>query len=125
MHQGGWRLNNWNVRFGSLADIEALPHHVRFGSKADIAECETNVRFTPESRHWDSVVECPLCAKNRHSASQRKVAYSITSSAVASSASGMVNPIAFAVLRLMASSNFVACSTGKSAGFAPLKILST
>ncbi len=32
---------------------------------------------------------------------------------------------AFAVLRLMTSSNFVGCSTGRSAGLAPLRILST
>src|SRR5262249_7501795 len=25
-----------------------------------------NVRFTPESRHWNSVVKCPLCAKSGH-----------------------------------------------------------
>jgi hypothetical protein len=34
----------------------------------------------------------------------------------------MVNPNAVAVLRLMTSSNFVGCSTGRSAGFAPLRI---
>ena len=34
----------------------------------------------------------------------------------------MVEPKAWAVLRLMASSNFVACSAGKSAGF-PLEDL--
>ena len=32
---------------------------------------------------------------------------------------------ALAVLRLMASSNFVGCSTGRSAGMVPLRILST
>ena len=32
---------------------------------------------------------------------------------------------AFAVLRLITSSNLVGCSTGRSAGFAPLKIRST
>src|SRR5438876_6539511 len=32
-------------------------------------------------------------------------------------------PSVFAVLRLMKSSNLVGCSTGKSAGFAPLSIL--
>ena len=37
----------------------------------------------------------------------------------------MVRPSALAVLRLMTSSNFVGCSTGRSAGFAPLRILST
>ena len=31
----------------------------------------------------------------------------------------MVSPSAFAVFRLITSSNFVGCSTGKSAGFAP------
>ena len=51
--------------------------------------------------------------------------YSITSSARTRIESGIVNPIAFAVLRLRTISNFVACSTGRSAGFAPLKILST
>jgi isoquinoline 1-oxidoreductase beta subunit len=51
--------------------------------------------------------------------------YSITSSARASSAGGIVRPSVFAVLRLITSSNFVGCWTGNSAGFAPLRILST
>jgi hypothetical protein len=38
---------------------------------------------------------------------------------------GMVRPRAFAVLRLITNSNFVGCSTGRSAGFVPLRILST
>src|SRR5262249_49218025 len=48
--------------------------------------------------------------------------HSITSSASASSLSGTSRPSAFAVLRLMTSSNLVGCITGKSAGFAPLRI---
>src|SRR5262245_36145007 len=51
--------------------------------------------------------------------------YSMTSSATASSVLGMRAPSALAVLRLMTSSNFVGCSTGISAGFAPFRILST
>src|SRR5947209_20454421 len=51
--------------------------------------------------------------------------HSITSSARASSEAGMSRPSVFAVLRLMTSSNFVGCSTGRSAGLAPLMILST
>ena len=43
----------------------------------------------------------------------------------ASTFGGIVNPICFAVFRLMMSSNFVGCSTGRSAGLAPLRILST
>ena len=52
-------------------------------------------------------------------------AYSITSSARACSVSGTVRPSALAVLRLSTNSNFVGCSTGKSAGLEPFKILST
>src|SRR6185369_11037625 len=52
-------------------------------------------------------------------------AHRITRSALASTFGGIVNPICFAVLRLMTNSNLVGCSTGKSAGFAPFKILST
>src|SRR6516165_4544941 len=48
------------------------------------------------------------------------VAHWITSSAVASSVSGMVRPRALAVLRLITNSNLVDCCTGRSAGFSPL-----
>src|SRR5438132_13586632 len=51
--------------------------------------------------------------------------HSITSSASASSLSGIWRPSALAVFRLMASSNFVGCCTGRSAGLAPLKMRST
>src|SRR5262249_51786945 len=47
--------------------------------------------------------------------------HSITSSASASSLSGTVRPSAFAVVRLMMNSNFVGCTTGRSAGFSPLR----
>ena len=53
------------------------------------------------------------------------VHFSITWSARASTDGGIVRPRALAVLRLMTSSNFVGCSTGRSAGLAPLRILST
>ena len=36
-----------------------------------------------------------------------------------------MRPSALAVFKLITSSNLVGCSTGRSAGFAPLKILST
>ena len=51
--------------------------------------------------------------------------YWITSSARASADCGMVRPRSLAVFRLITNSNFVGCSTGKSAGLAPLRILST
>ena len=51
--------------------------------------------------------------------------HSITSSARASSVGGGDRSSALVVFRLMISSNLIGCSTGRSAGFAPLKILST
>ena len=51
--------------------------------------------------------------------------YSITSSARPSIESGNVMPSAFAALRLMRNSILVACWTGRSAGFSPLRIRPT
>src|SRR5215471_4319434 len=51
--------------------------------------------------------------------------YLITLSALASTLGGIVRPICFAVFRFIMNSNLIGCSTGRSAGFAPFKILST
>ena len=51
--------------------------------------------------------------------------YLITLSALANTLGGIVRPICFAAFRLMMNSNFFGCSTGRSAGLAPFKILST
>jgi putative ABC transport system substrate-binding protein len=48
--------------------------------------------------------------------------HSITSSAIASKPGGKVRPSVLAVFRLITNSNFVGWTTGKSAGFAPLRI---
>src|SRR5262249_17839703 len=66
-----------------------------------------------------------LHAVRSRSSRASHVGYSITSSASASNLSGISRPSALAVLRLITSSNFVGCSTGKSAGLEPFKILST
>src|SRR4030095_14488984 len=57
------------------------------------------------------------CSKLHH--------YSITSSARTSKEGGTVRPSSLAVLRLIISSNLVGCSTGRSEGLVPLRILST
>jgi hypothetical protein len=49
----------------------------------------------------------------------------ITLSALYSIDCGIVRPICFAVFRLITSSNFFGCSTGRSAGLVPFRILST
>ena len=51
--------------------------------------------------------------------------HSITWSARSSNDRGIDKPSALAVLRLITNSNLVGCSTGSSAGLAPLSILST
>src|SRR5215510_107442 len=51
--------------------------------------------------------------------------HSITSSAARSSVAGTVRPSARAVTKLITRSNLVGCSTGRSPGFAPRRILST
>jgi len=51
--------------------------------------------------------------------------YLMTLSARASTFGGIVRPICLAAFRLIMNSNFVGCSTGRSAGFAPFRILST
>jgi len=51
--------------------------------------------------------------------------HSITSSARASNVGGTSRPSVLAVVRLMTRSNLVGCCTGRSAGFAPRRILST
>ena len=51
--------------------------------------------------------------------------HSITLSACRSTDCGIAMPICLAVCRLTTSSNFVGCSTGRYAGFAPFRILST
>jgi hypothetical protein len=66
------------------------------------------------------VERCPLYRQSGHSA-----IHSITSSAAISKPGGTVKPSAFAVLRLTTVSNFVGVCTGRSAGFAPRRMLST
>jgi hypothetical protein len=51
--------------------------------------------------------------------------YSISSSASDINDAGIVNPSAFADVRLMMNSNLVGCSTGKSDGFVPCSIFCT
>jgi hypothetical protein len=63
------------------------------------------------------------CTGRRRSVSRWHNCYSITSSAIASTPSGMVRPSDLATLRLISSSNLADCTTGSSVGCAPRKIL--
>jgi hypothetical protein len=73
--------------------------------------------FRPES-------ESCYTAAQRHEA-HSAARHSITSSATPRSVGGTVMPSASAVLRLMASVNFVGRTTGRSPGFSPLRMRPT
>jgi hypothetical protein len=81
--------------------------------RADIVDAFWHFRFVPKTGREQ--VQQPRLRKQR---------YSITSSARSRIDVGMSMPMARAVLRLTIVVNFVARSTGRSAGFAPLRILS-
>jgi hypothetical protein len=67
-----------------------------------------------------------FCGLASRKSAIRTVCYqSTTRSARRSSDCGTMSPRALAILRLIAISNFVGCSTGRSPGFAPLRIRST
>src|SRR5262245_45614675 len=69
--------------------------------------------------------ERPCRAGASEQGDERAPLHSITSSARAMSVGGTSRPSAFAVLALIISSKRVGCSTGKSDGRDPLRILST
>src|SRR5215471_2131432 len=69
--------------------------------------------------------ERPSSARADDKREELAALHSITSSARAMSVGGIVTPMLEAVFRLMISSNSVASCTGRSAGLAPFRILST
>ena len=94
------------------------------GSSA-LGRCRLNVWITPETDRLTDISGRLKSARSRLMQCSKKHFYSITSSARASSVGGMSRPRPFAVLRLITNSNLVGCSTGRSAGLAPRRILST
>src|SRR5258706_3337454 len=80
---------------------------------------------TPKTGHRSMRSACPFRANKKTHALQQKASDSITSSARTSKDGGTVRPSALPVLRLITSSYLVGCSTGRSEGLVPLRILST
>jgi hypothetical protein len=78
-------------------------------------------RWFDFAHHWFSI----LRRGSGHVLDFRLFGHLITRSALARTLGGIVNPICFAAFRLMTNSNFVGCSTGRSPGLAPFRILST
>src|SRR6516162_5234556 len=100
-----------------------------------LAECAHTVRKRvrrctaeePDHRHGRLLRARRERPRGRRAEQRDEIAsdHSITSSARASSVGGIVRPSARAVTRLITKSNLVGCSTGRSAGLAPRRILST
>jgi hypothetical protein len=105
--------------------LSPLAVKVSFGSKTDLTAPKSNFRSTPESGLNSDIASCPDRASNGLMHRNKRRSYSITSSARPSSVAVISMPSALAVFRLIANSNFVGRSTGRSAGFAPFRILST
>src|SRR5262249_15534004 len=82
------------------------------------ADAPNTLRLLRPRREWPSG-----CAAEQRD--DLAAVHSITSSARASSVAGTSRPSARAVTRLITRSNLVGCSTGRSAGLAPRRILST
>src|SRR5215469_51413 len=87
-----------------VQSMSALP------PKTDIGTQPCDVRFVPKADEWHR---------------SKDHCYSITSSARSRIDVGIDTPIALAVFRLSANSKLVGCSTGRSDGFAPLRIFAT
>src|SRR5216683_8137165 len=89
--------------------------------QADIPLAPRDVRFQGASGHFAGSVACLQLTQSGHDGRR----YSMTSSARASTVVERVRPNILAALRLITSSNLVGCSTGRSLGRAPFRILST
>jgi hypothetical protein len=112
------RSSNYRIRLSTVLNRRCAPvlvlESILLSSVAKIV-LQHN---PPESRHREVAAKCLLRAKRRHSHCSR-FSYSITSSASESRLSEIWMPSAFAVLRLITSSNLLTVCTGRSAGLPP------
>jgi hypothetical protein len=83
-----------------LFNVEGIApgNNVRFGSKADICGAQTHVCFTPKSGHVQRTRPSLLWANSGHETNLVCHNYSMTTSARASTAGGIVRPSSLAVL---------------------------
>jgi hypothetical protein len=113
------------------ADIARLRALLRVPPVVEAAE-EQATTDDPRQLPWTCLASscrrpetCTRAALSSRSKVRHRMAYSITSSACASSVGGTVMPAILAVLRLITSSYFVGSWIGRSATFSPLNIRST
>src|SRR5262249_16919717 len=97
---------------------------------SDMLALGRRCRRAQEANRWELRYLLRSCRERPRTRSaeqryERATPHPIPWSARASSVSGTMRPIAFATLRLIASSYLVAACTGRSAGFSPLRMRST
>src|SRR6516165_8692432 len=121
---------------GVLGEWEIIAAVAHFGAPVD-NEGSNSRRFPeveqkcPAPQTYLNEQTASLCGREREVSAgrpnglQEALSYSMTSSARTSSVGGILMPRAFAVFRLIASSNFVGCSTGKFSGRSPRRSLCT
>jgi len=102
-----------------------ISHSMLLGREPINTKWSTDVRFGAHSGLKSDITALPKCANRRLMHRSKRLRYSITSSARPSSVDDNWRPSAFAVSRLTIKSNLVGCSTRRSAGLAPFRILST
>src|SRR6476659_3187014 len=102
----------------NLSWLNPTPHAIAVYASQPLSPVATQ-HSLPSGRY-------PLLGPDLHRLDRTSFAWrthSMTSSARPSSESGKLTPSVLAVLTLMTSSTFVGWITGKSLGFAPLRIL--
>src|SRR5215467_12891018 len=110
----------------ALRDFD--PAYVRYGSHqrpVDTPAAAASCPLHPRKRTNSRCLVTSASSQKRTYAPQQTATYSITSSARASSDGGTSRPSDLAVFWLITSSYLVGACTGRSAGFAPLRIRST
>jgi hypothetical protein len=121
VHESAMRdiaVHNTGAKRGEADHITGIVGPSRMTRRRRILRCnKSSVMETAADRKCSRRVLLSM-TRNGHAASD----HSITSSARPSNQSGTVRASALAVLRLMINSTFVACCTGRSAGFSPLRI---
>jgi len=118
------------------------PYHIAVGNAAlcitakSAAKCSDGSKATeaieagqrrmsallPKATVSNQAANLSLSANSDNMHRSKSSRYSITSSARPSSGNEIVKPSERAVLRLSTNSIFVDCTTGRSAGFSPLRI---
>ena len=114
-----------NKQFDHTSDC-----NLRVGQRAKCSPGADVFRFTPKRTSLNRGGMSVRCQKLTHASQQNDVLeflvlHSSNASAPRIIPGGISSPSALAVLRLTTISSLVGCSTGRSAGFTPFRILST